>query len=103
MYRIDAQHGLPLQKYKDEEGFKQAVDALDASSSSFKASWSLPVLPDVRHLKEFCGGTATAIPTTAKVESDFSRIGVGKDDYRQSLTNFSLEGYACTDSNMNKL
>ena len=31
-------------------------------------------------------------PNTATVESDFSLIGFEKNVYRQSLTNFSLEG-----------
>ena len=31
-------------------------------------------------------------PNTASVESDFSLIGVEKTVYRQSLTDFSLEG-----------
>ncbi|CAG0902161.1 unnamed protein product, partial [Cyprideis torosa] len=61
-----------------EEGFKLAMDALDASSS-FNASLNLLVLPDVKDLMEFCGGLATAMPTTAPVESDFSRIGVGRE------------------------
>eukprot|EP00171_Calliarthron_tuberculosum_P001790 IDg1790t1 len=44
------------------------------------------------HAQAFCGGLALAFPNTATVESDFSVIGVEKNDYRKSLTDFSLEG-----------
>jgi len=41
---------------------------------------------------QFFGGLASVFPVTSTVESDFSIIGYEKDDYRQALTNFSLEG-----------
>ena len=43
-------------------------------------------------LQSFCGGLASAFPSTATVESDFSIIGWGKSDDRHDLTDFSLEG-----------
>jgi hypothetical protein len=45
-----------------------------------------------KHLKEFCGGLATAFPGTSSVESDFSIVTWEKDDCRTSLTDMSLEG-----------
>ena len=39
----------------------------------------------------FFGGLASIFPGTSTVESDLSNIGYEKDDYRTSLTNFSLE------------
>jgi hypothetical protein len=41
-------------------------------------------------LRRFCGCLLTAFPNTATVESDISVIGWEKDDYRTSLTDFSL-------------
>jgi hypothetical protein len=38
------------------------------------------------------GGFASVFPGASTVESDFSVIGFEIDDYRQSLTKFSLEG-----------
>ena len=46
----------------------------------------------VETLNEFFGPLATVFPTTATVEADFSAIRIEKDDYRDSLTDFSLEG-----------
>jgi hypothetical protein len=43
-------------------------------------------------LQQFAGGLASMFPNTATVESDFSLIGWEKNAYRQSLTEFSLEG-----------
>ncbi|KAI9912892.1 hypothetical protein PsorP6_006676 [Peronosclerospora sorghi] len=43
-------------------------------------------------LQEFTGGIATVFPCTSTVESDFSEITWHKDEYRSSLTDFSLEG-----------
>ena len=43
-------------------------------------------------LRDFCGGIATIFLNTATVESDFSVLGWEKNEYRQSLTDLSLEG-----------
>eukprot|EP00171_Calliarthron_tuberculosum_P001426 IDg1426t1 len=43
-------------------------------------------------LRQFAGGLASIFPNTATVESDFSVIGTENNVYRQSLTDFSLEG-----------
>ena len=40
----------------------------------------------------FCGDITSAFPGTATVESDFSVVKWEKDEFRRSLTNFSLEG-----------
>ena len=58
---------------------------------SFDDAWK-PISARYPLLCMFFGGLATVFPGTSTVESDFSVIGFDKDDYRQSLTNFSLEG-----------
>ena len=88
---IDDQMGLLREKYKNEVGFKAVIDSLN-DHSNFQQSWTDPQLQNFGKLKTFCGGLATVMPTTAPVESDFSKIGFVKNDYRQSLTDFSLEG-----------
>lgn len=45
-----------------------------------------------RTLEWFCGGLSAAFPGTSTVEGDFSLIKWEYDDFRQSLTSFSLEG-----------
>jgi hypothetical protein len=66
-------------------------DKCSDASSFFEDGWRLangrfPVL------QQFAGGLASMFPNTAKVESDFSLIGWEKNAYRQSLTDFYLEG-----------
>jgi hypothetical protein len=43
-------------------------------------------------LRHFCGALATVFPNTYTVESDFCIIGWERNEYWQSLTDFSLEG-----------
>ena len=43
-------------------------------------------------LCQFVGGLASVFPGTSTVEADFSVIGWEKNEYRTTLTNFSLEG-----------
>jgi hypothetical protein len=43
-------------------------------------------------LIEFCGGLATVFPGTSTVESDFSVLNWEFNEFRKSLTDFSLEG-----------
>jgi len=40
----------------------------------------------------FCGGLATKFSGTSSVESDFSLIGLEKDEYRTGLNDLSLKG-----------
>ena len=57
----------------------------------FKDVWSytgghFPVLQYI------CGGLVTVFPGTATVESDFSIFKYVNNDFRTSLTDFSLQG-----------
>lgn len=73
-----------------EEGFRQNIEMMD-DSISFDDAWK-PCSARYPLLCMFFGGLASVFPGTSTVESDFSVIGFEKDDYRKSLTNFSLEG-----------
>jgi hypothetical protein len=61
------------------------------STASFDEGWSY-MANRFDHLKEFCGGLATAFPGTSSVERDFLIVYWEKDDCRISLTDISLEG-----------
>jgi hypothetical protein len=43
-------------------------------------------------LRQFCGSITTVFPGTSTVESDFSILNWEYDEFRSSLTEFSLEG-----------
>lgn len=73
-----------------EKAFRDTLSGCN-EMTSFEDGWAttggrFPVL------REFCGGLATVFPGTATVESDFSMLKYIKNDFRSSLTDFSLEG-----------
>ena len=83
-----------FKKFKEkammQDGYREFIQAME-DDISFEHAWST-----LQHtyplLAKFFGGLASVFPGTSTVESDFSIIGVEKSDYRQSLTNFSMEG-----------
>ena len=89
--RIETDHRELLQAYRNEPPFKKAVDAFSDAKNGFSEPWDLCV-GRFRNLRHFAGGLASMFSNTATVESDFSIIGFKKNVYRQSLTDFSLEG-----------
>ena len=62
------------------------------NTASFETGWSIVKAKKFDVLRDFCGAIASVFPNTATVESDFSVLGWEKDEYRQSLTDLSLEG-----------
>ncbi|KAI0563857.1 hypothetical protein FGB62_33g1115 [Gracilaria domingensis] len=60
-------------------------------SSKFSTAW-LPFKTHFPILHSFVGGLASVFPGNSSVESDFSVMNWEKDEYRQSLTDISLEG-----------
>lgn len=77
--------------YRSEAILRDALNTSSNTSLSFVESWAV-VGDRFPHLKGFCGDLASVSPNTATVESDFSIIGWERDEHRQRLTNFSLEG-----------
>lgn len=77
--------------YNEEPVFRAALEACEKERHQFKECWST-TSKRFPMLQAFAGGLASAFPNTAAVESDFSVIGVEKNAYRKSLTDFSLEG-----------
>ena len=76
--------------YRREEDLKNSLDRLNYKSS-FADGWKM-LVDRFPLLCQFMGGLASVFPGTSTVEADFSVIGWEKNDYRTSLTNFSLEG-----------
>lgn len=64
-------------------------DIQSAVMLEFDVSWKF-INGRYNDLQTFCAGLATTFANTATVESDFSKIGIEKNDQRQSLTDFSL-------------
>jgi hypothetical protein len=58
---------------------------------TFREGWE-PFGQHFPKLRQFCAGIATVFPGTSTVESDFSVLNWEYDDFRSSLTDFSLEG-----------
>ncbi|ETN11247.1 hypothetical protein F442_05618 [Phytophthora nicotianae P10297] len=77
--------------FRKEEPLREMILDNQKSGSGFKKCWD-DIYTRFPALANFCSGIASAFPNTATVESDFSMIGVLKNDYRTSLTDFSLEG-----------
>ena|SRR5437773_12384954 len=87
-------HNLLL-AYQYDTTLRSVLDKCD-NNTSFELGWSI-VSNEVQVrkfdiLRDFCGGIATIFLNTATVESDFSVLGWEKNEYRQSLTDLSLEG-----------
>jgi len=90
---LHIQHSDLLFAYRHEPTLRTALEGCD-DQTSFENGWKI-VSDETRKfdiLREFCGGIATVFPNTGTVESDFSVLGWEKDEYRQSLTDLSLEG-----------
>jgi hypothetical protein len=82
-----------LRAYREETLFKRTTDSCNDLDTDFAVGWMKAGAGDrFPALCQFCGDLASAFPNTATVESDFSIIGWEKNDYRKSLTDFSLEG-----------
>ena len=88
---IETDHRELLQAYRNEPPFKKAVDACSDAKNGLSEAWGL-FLGRFRDQRHLAGGLASMYSNTETVESDLSLIGFEKIVYRQSLTDFSLEG-----------
>ncbi|PTQ27264.1 hypothetical protein MARPO_0210s0006 [Marchantia polymorpha] len=80
-----------LHAFCDEPQFKEAVLNDSIGNLDFKECWASENGRSAL-LQDFCGGMATAFSNTSTVVSDFFILGWEKDEYRTSLTHFSLAG-----------
>ncbi len=88
---IEQDHRDLLRAYRSEPHFASCINGCSSERTSFEQGWAA-TNGRFEGLREFCGGLATVFPNTSPVEADFSVIGWEKNVYRQSLTDFSLEG-----------
>jgi hypothetical protein len=88
---------LVLNEYRDLrsllEAEKPMVSTLVASSKfgDFKTAWR-PLGTRFASLQTFLAGIATPMPTTSRVEGDFSLANYRRNAYCSRLSDFSLEG-----------
>ena len=73
-----------------EGGIKTLLDSCNFNTP-FHESWEV-LGKDYQLLRDFFSGFASIFPDTSTIESDYSIMGWGKDKYRISLTDLSLEG-----------
>jgi hypothetical protein len=59
--------------------------------NAFSQSWS-PCGSRFKDLEKFSAGLATVMPTTSRVEGDFSLMNYRRNSYCSAMTDFSLEG-----------
>ena len=88
--QINDQFKMLKDAYRREVDLKDILDQFNYKTT-FQNGWKIL---DSRFplLCQFVGGLASVFPGTSTVESNFSVIGWEKNEYRTSLTNFSLEG-----------
>ena len=63
----------------------------NSEKDTFEERWKW-LAPSYPNLVEYAGGLQSVFPTTATVESDFSIMGWERNEYRQRLSSFALEG-----------
>jgi hypothetical protein len=88
---LSQQFGAFLRAYREEPLLQQAILRTQNESMGFSESWVV-TNGQFPLVQQFCEGLASAFPNTASVESDFLVINWEKNENRQDLTDFSLEG-----------
>lgn len=88
---IETEHQQLLEVVDEDDILRKALGKCTDSNTDFENGWKL-LSGRYETLQQFCGALATVFPNTASVESDFSVIGWERNEYRHSLTDFSLEG-----------
>ena len=76
---------------RGEAVLKSIIDA-QTDTMSFDEGWGGGINERFPLLCEFAGGLASAYVVTARVEYDFSILGIEKNAYRTSLMNLLLDG-----------
>lgn len=88
--KAESEHRDLLLVYGRELNVKETIDN-HSEKTFFNEAWDC-LNERFLHLRQLCGGLATAFPNTTSVESDFSIIKWEKDDSRTRLTSISLVG-----------
>lgn len=88
--RITDEHLLLQEAVAKEPRFKASLLKV-GNSASFNNVWATAG-QRFASLRQFAAGLATVMPTTSRVEADFSFINYRKDEFNSALSDFSLEG-----------
>ena len=89
MAKITDEHKALASAVAREPTLKTACK--EVSRKSFNKAWQ-PAGHRFPSLRRFAAGLASVMPTTSRVEADFSFINYRKDEYNAALSDFSLEG-----------
>lgn len=90
MKKITEEQQLLSQSVCREPRLKAAL-LKTSKSASFNKVWDAAG-ERFSSLRMFASGIATVMPTTSRVEADFSFINYRKDEFNAALSDFSLEG-----------
>jgi hypothetical protein len=86
---VTDQHKLMVRAVSREAAFRSALEA--CSGKTFEQAWA-PAGCRFNSLRIFCGGLGAVMPTTSRMEGDFSEMSYRKDAKCAALSNYSLEG-----------
>lgn len=89
MAKITDEHKALASAVAREPTLKAALEKV--SKQSFNKAWQ-PAGHRFSSLRRFAAGLASVMPTTSRVEADFSFINYRKNEFNAALSDFSLEG-----------
>jgi hypothetical protein len=85
------QHKDLIRIVAEEAPLSTQLHAKVKTEMVFSKSWS-PCGSRFHELRQFAAGLATVMPTTSRVEGDFSLMCYRRNSYASALTDFALEG-----------
>ncbi len=88
--KITNQQQLLAKAVAREPRLKAALEKV--SSGLFNKVWAPVGGERFSSLRLFCSGLSSVIPTTSRVEADFSFINYRKDDFKSAMSDIALEG-----------
>jgi hypothetical protein len=86
---ITDQHKLLIHVVNTNATLRAALES--STKKTFAEAWR-PAGQRFDAIRVFAGGIGAVMPTTSRVEGDFSLMGYRKDSYCAAMSNFSLEG-----------
>jgi hypothetical protein len=87
--KISDEHKYLATAVAREPSLKQALEK--AKQKSFNQAWE-PAGHRFSSLRRFAASLASVMPTTSRIEADFSFINYRKNEYNAALSDLSLEG-----------
>ena len=91
LLQVCQQHKDLVRIVAQEAPLSSQLHAKMGTDMVFRKSWA-PCGPRFKELRLFAAGLATVMPTTSRVEGDFSLMCYRRNIYASGLTDFALEG-----------